>query len=78
MVVASIPIEVLVKFVYLLIFLDIDECATGVCDQGCENNEGSYRCFCFQGYRFISNSQCLGELSAGIQYSSLPAHLVFF
>ena len=42
---------------------DIDECATRVCDQGCENNEGSYRCFCYQGYRYISDNECLGELS---------------
>ena len=64
---ATEPFQVLVKFVYFLTFPDIDECATGECDQGCENNEGSYRCFCFQGYRFISDSQCVGELNTLIQ-----------
>lgn len=42
---------------------DVDECATGVCDQGCENTNGSYRCFCYQGYRLVSKDRCVGESS---------------
>ena len=41
---------------------DIDECGTRLCDHGCENTEGGYRCFCFQGYRYVSDNQCVGEL----------------
>ena len=51
-----------------------------MCDQGCENKEGSYRCFCFQGYRFISDSQCLGGLCPVMQqyFTSIAIQLVSF
>ena len=50
-----------VRLRFVLFVVDIDECATEICDQGCENQQGSYRCFCNQGYRNKSDSKCLGE-----------------
>lgn len=50
-----------VRLRFVLFVVDIDECATEICDQGCENQQGSYRCFCNQGYRNRSDSKCLGE-----------------
>ena len=32
-----------------MLFLDIDECSSNVCSDGCENSEGSYRCLCPRG-----------------------------
>lgn len=42
-----------VIFRYCFVFIDIDECklGTGNCEQRCENNDGSYSCFCHLGYR---------------------------
>lgn len=43
------------KSVYLKVicYLDVDECKTGVCENGyCTNTIGSFVCECYAGYRF--------------------------
>ena len=46
----------------LLVFKDMDECATGSggCDQICTNTPGSYQCSCNLGY-FRSEHSCQGR-----------------
>lgn len=36
-------------------YADVDECITGVaqCDQECRNTEGSFVCYCKDGYRMV-------------------------
>ena len=49
---------------------DIDECTTGIeqCDQRCENNVGSYTCFCDSGFILnVDGYRCDGEQEPHIQ-----------
>ena len=52
------------KFIFLLLFLDIDECSNdenNECDPNalCSNSEGSYICRCLKGYNG-DGRQCIG------------------
>lgn len=38
--------------------LDIDECSSGHCDQGCANTFGSYVCICNPGFTLVSQYKC--------------------
>ena len=42
--------------VTLLLYVDIDECTTGIhnCTQRCVNTPGGYDCECFSGYEMIA------------------------
>ena len=42
---------------------DIDECANanGGCQQQCINEEGSFRCECFDGFKSNENNFCVGK-----------------
>lgn len=47
----------------VLTFVDINECSEmAPCSQGCENMNGSYKCYCLQGYRLGTGNTCLGKL----------------
>ena len=41
------------------VFPDINECTDGLhgCEQHCDNNHGSYTCFCSSGYRLASDER---------------------
>ena len=42
---------------------DIDECADGTngCNHNCSNTEGSYQCYCFNGFELHDNMKnCIG------------------
>ena len=47
------------------LYTDINECQTNttLCDQICENTEGSFNCACLDGYRLTAgnDSQCQGQ-----------------
>lgn len=45
-----------------IVFSDIDECELDrdLCDQICENTDGSYFCTCMDGYQLVEDSQCQG------------------
>ena len=46
--------------------VDIDECETGAhnCSQRCNNTEGSYHCFCYDGYMLEADLQnCSGNFT---------------
>ena len=44
-------------------FVDINECSEmAPCSQGCENTNGSYKCYCLQGYRLGIGDTCIGKL----------------
>ncbi|XP_070175147.1 uncharacterized protein [Littorina saxatilis] len=49
---------------------NIDECEEGVCDQDCEDTEGSFQCSCYPGFKLNADkrtcSQCTG-LSYGAE-----------
>lgn len=47
------------------VILDINECIenTGLCEQLCEDTEGSYKCSCRPGFRLNENQQCEGIVS---------------
>ena len=52
--------------IYLLLSLtDVDECAeanNGGCTHGCIDTDGSYYCFCHDGYYLADNNHdCLGR-----------------
>ena len=44
---------------------DIDECESdaNLCDQVCENTEGSFFCTCTDGYQLVGDNQCQGMCS---------------
>ena len=47
----------------LLLCLDINECEddNGGCSHNCSNTEGSFECFCSDGYEFDNNGDtCIG------------------
>ena len=50
--------------IYLtFMFTDIDECQddTNICQQGCINTDGSYNCYCWNGYELTSDEySCQG------------------
>lgn len=47
----------------VLTFVDINECSEmAPCSQGCENMNGSYKCYCLQGYHLGTGNTCLGKL----------------
>ena len=52
-------------------FLDIDECETGqhTCEHSCNNTEGSYTCYCDDGFRLNTenNHGCDGNLIVDAQ-----------
>ena len=51
-------------FVYLFVFIDVDECSTGSpCAQVCTNNVGSYVCSCNTGYNFISSNNSCSDIN---------------
>ncbi|XP_052777286.1 uncharacterized protein LOC128214704 isoform X2 [Mya arenaria] len=37
---------------------DVDECARGVCSQGCTNTNGSFYCSCFAGFELVDRANC--------------------
>ena len=41
---------------YVLFFtIDVDECATGICQNGgCVNTNGGYQCLCYNGYEGVN------------------------
>ncbi|KAI7799853.1 thrombomodulin [Triplophysa rosa] len=41
--------------------VDIDECDSGSCDQGCENTPGSFACSCSEGFRLLENGMCVTD-----------------
>lgn len=45
--------------------VDIDECDSGSCEQGCDNTPGSFKCSCKEGFRLIENGDCLQDESEG-------------
>ena len=53
--------ELATSFLCLLLYLcilDTDECKDyGVCDQKCQNTEGSFKCLCMDGYRLHSDKK---------------------
>ena len=51
--------------------VDIDECKDyGVCDQKCQNTEGSYKCLCMDGYKLQSNKKsCAVKGEQGILHN---------
>ena len=45
----------------LILFTDIDECDLGICEQDCNNTNGSYYCTCREGYYLGNdNRSCFG------------------
>ena len=50
----------------LLFIKDINECNTdnGGCEENCQNNIGTYSCFCLTGYLIDTN----GHNCTGLQY----------
>lgn len=54
-------LSVCVFFFLSFLFLDVDECAAGICKGNkCTNVPGSYRCECEAGYRFHGDT-CVGS-----------------
>ena len=56
----------LLEFVYISCFLDIDECAknNGDCSNGCINNVGSYICTCPKGFKLkLDEKTCEGNIN---------------
>ncbi|KAK2890439.1 thrombomodulin-like [Channa argus] len=41
--------------------LDIDECESNYCDQGCLNTYGGYVCSCYSGYTLSGKSECVKD-----------------
>ena len=66
------------EFMYLIIieshiFSDTDECGTdnGGCDQTCTNDEGTFECGCWTGFRLDADgSTCLSITSVTHNYIS--------
>ena len=61
---------------FLIILLDIDECALNIsgCNQKCTNTIGSYFCSCYPGYQlYKDNETCIGNHSISLfnKYSCL-------
>ena len=49
---------------------DTNECAkdNGGCEQDCINTQGSFRCYCQDGYELMTNNRgCLGRHSCKLQ-----------
>ena len=45
----------------MLYCIDINECELGVCDQNCNNTNGSFTCSCEEGYNMnTDNRSCDG------------------
>jgi len=50
-----------VWFLLLIYHLDINECITGhLCQQNCNNTEGSYQCYCNSTYT-ANGTRCIGQ-----------------
>ncbi len=43
-------------------YVDIDECLNGGCEQTCNNTVGSFFCDCEPGYNLVNASACVGKL----------------
>uniref|UniRef100_A0A8C4QZA0 C-type lectin domain-containing protein n=1 Tax=Eptatretus burgeri TaxID=7764 RepID=A0A8C4QZA0_EPTBU len=47
---------------------DIDECESSLCDQGCKNSVGSFRCFCRDGFELDHDgSTCFAVNEDGVE-----------
>ena len=46
--------------------VDIDECEANamLCDQVCENTDGSFACACLEGYQMTTDGMCQGECNS--------------
>ncbi|KAA8583432.1 hypothetical protein FQN60_015978 [Etheostoma spectabile] len=53
-----------------MVCIDIDECSSSYCDQGCKNTFGSYVCTCSAGYKLVEEFRCVksseGDGGAGV------------
>ena len=51
------------RYVYILYYLDIDECALNACgvDANCTNTDGSFTCHCPAGYKGDARVHCYSE-----------------
>ena len=58
---------------------DIDECkqpAVSKCQQNCQNEPGSFTCYCSKGYLLHTNKRnCTGELNDKFWYKCVIAEL---
>ena len=50
------------KYIHNMLYcIDINECELGVCDQNCNNTDGSFTCSCEEGYTMnTDNRSCDG------------------
>ncbi|XP_031151354.1 thrombomodulin-like isoform X1 [Sander lucioperca] len=55
--------------------IDLDECSSDNCDQGCKNTFGSYVCTCYAGYKLVEEFRCVkrsegdGDTDGGLEGS---------
>ena len=51
-------------YAYVCINVDINECAAGAgfneCQHLCNNTDGSFHCYCYQGYMLVNGTTCTG------------------
>lgn len=56
---------------FVIFLLDIDECVVNEnrCSYKCNNMEGSYICFCVDGFRLdVDNVICIGSVKVELRY----------
>lgn len=57
------------------LFIDINECDSGVCPQSCLDNDGSYTCGCYSGYQLQDDKTSCSRKMQEMFVAPLSLHI---